>query len=118
MGAVINDNSLVRGSIDLTISAVVYPMLDFKRDRGKARIEKDYNAAGKPAGVSIAEDFEEITGTIRVRSDKVAPPKFTVFAYDGKNWFIYDREESGSQAGLQDYAVSIIECISGTVVIT
>lgn len=116
MPTVAADSSLVRGSVDLTIAGIVYPLVDFKRTRGKARMEKDYDKFGKPAGVSIAEDFEEISGTIHVRSDRVAPPKFTVFAYDGKNWFIYDRPESGSTAGLQDYAVSIIECVSGAIV--
>jgi hypothetical protein len=117
MPSVVNDNALVRGSITTVISGVTYTWLDYKQG-AKARMEKDYSALGKPAGVSIAEDFEELTGTIRVRSDQVAPPKFTVFSYDGKNWFIYDREKSGSTVGMQDYAVSAIECVSGSVTIT
>lgn len=118
MPAIANDGSLTRGSVDLTISSVVYPLVDFKRDRGKARTEKDYDSSGKPAAASHAEDFEMITGTIRQRSDKVAPPKFTVFAYDSKNWYIVDREESGSTQGLKEYAVTIMECITGTVTVS
>lgn len=118
MPSIANDGTLVRGSIDLTIAAVVYALLDFKRPGGKARTEKDYTSAGKPGAASHAEDFEEITGTIRQRSDKVAPPKFIVFTYDGKNWYICDREESGSTAGLKEYAVTIMECITGTVTVT
>jgi hypothetical protein len=48
----------------------------------------------------------------------VAPPKFIVFSYDSKNWYIVDREESGSTAGLKEYAVVIHECISGSVTVT
>ena len=115
MPLIANDGTLTRGSVDLTINSVVYTLLDFKRAGGKARTELDYTAAGKPAAASHAEDFDSITGTIRSRSDKVAPPKFTVFSYDSKNWYIVDREESGSTAGLREYAVTIMECISGTV---
>ena len=118
MPSIANDGTLVRGSALLTISSVVYTLLDFKRSGGKARTEKDYDVNGKPAAASHAEDFDEITGTIRVRSDKVAPPKFIVFAYDSKNWYITDRELSGSTQGLQDYAVSIMECITGVVTVT
>jgi hypothetical protein len=115
MPAIYNDGTLVRGSIDLTINSVVYTLLDFKRTGGKARTELDYDALGKPKAASHAEDFEQITGTIRSRTDKVAPPKFTVFTYDSKNWYIMDREESGSTAGLKEYAVTIMENISGTI---
>ncbi len=118
MPAIANDGTLVRGSIDLTISAVVYTLLDYKRTGGKARSEMDYTAAGKPRAASHAEDFEEITGTIRMRSDAVVPPKFTVFSYDSKNWYIKDREESGSTTGLKEYSVSIMECISGSVTVS
>lgn len=113
-----NDGTLVRGSIDLTISSVVYTLLDYKRSGGKARTEMDYTAAGKPRAASHAEDFEEITGTIRMRSDVAVPPKFIVFSYDSKNWYIKDREEGGSTAGLKEYSVTIMECISGTVTVT
>lgn len=118
MPSIVNDGTLVRGSIDITINSVVYTLLDYKRPGGKARTERDYTAAGKPRAASHAEDFEEITGTIRMRSDAVPPPKFIVFSYDSKNWYIVDREESGSTAGLKEYAVVIHECISGSVTIT
>ncbi len=118
MPSIANDGTLVRGSATITINSVIYTLLNIKRTRGKARSEKDYDSAGKPAAASHAEDFDEISGTIRVRSDKVAPPKFIVFAYDSKNWYIVDREESGSTAGLQEYAVTIMECITGTVTVT
>lgn len=115
MPGIYNDGTLVRGSIDLTINSVVYTLLDYKRTGGKARTEMDYDSAGKPKAASHAEDFEQITGTIRSRSDKAAPAKFTVFSYDSKNWYIMDREESGSTAGLKEYAVTIMENISGTI---
>ena len=117
MPAIANDGTLVRGSIDLTINSVVYTLLDYKRPGGKARSERDYTAAGKPRAASHAEDFEEMTGTIRMRSDAVAPPKFVVFSYDSKNWYIVDREEGGSTEGLKEYSVTIMECISGSVTI-
>ena len=116
--AIANDGALVRGSIQITISGVIYTLLDFKRPGGKARTEKDYGADGKPAAASHAEDFEEITGTIRVRSDQIVPPKFIVFAYDGKNWYIMDRELSGSTGGLKEYAVTIMESITGVVTVS
>lgn len=118
MPQIANDGTLVRGSVDITISSVVYPLLDFKRDGAKARTEKDYNSSGKPAAASHAEDFEMITGTIRQRTDKVAPPKFIVFAYDNKNWYIVDREDGGSSQGLREYSVTIMECITGTVTLS
>lgn len=108
------DVTLVRGSVDLTISAVVYALLDYKRG-AKARLEKEYNSSGKYIGCNAVEDAEMIVGTIRKRSDQAIPPKFTVFSFDSKSWWIYDREESGSQPGLKQYAVEIIECPSGTV---
>ena len=118
MSNVANDGTLVRGSIDITIDGVVYTLLDFSRDGGPARTELDYDASGKPAAASHAEDFERITGTIRMRSDKVAPPKFTVFTYDSKNWYICNREEAGSTQGLKQYTVEILECINGAVTVT
>jgi len=118
MPSIANDGTLVRGSVDLTISGVVYTLLDYKRPGGKARSERDYTSGGKPKAASHAEDFEEITGTIRMRSDQVAPPKFVVFSYDSKNWYIVDREEAGSTAGLKEYSVMIMECISGSVTVS
>lgn len=117
MPSIANDGTLQRGSIDLTINGTVYALFDFKRS-AKARTELDYDSSGRPAAASHVEDFETITGTIRARSDKPAPPKFIVFAHDGKNWYIKDSELSGSAPGLKEFAVEIIECISGTVVVT
>lgn len=118
MPSIANDGTLTRGSIDLTISAVVYTLINYKRSRGKARTTLDYTSAGKPSAATHAEDFETISGTIRVRSDKVAPPKFTVFTYDSKNWYLTDREESGSTEGIKEYAVEILECINAAVTVT
>jgi len=115
MPSIANDGTLVRGSITLTISAVAYVLLDYTRTHGAPRSEFDYGANGKPAASSHAEDFERITGTIRMRSDQVIPPKFTVFSYDGKNWMIINREEAGSTEGLKAYNVEIVENISGSV---
>ncbi len=117
MAQVANDGTLTRGSIDLTISSVVYALLDFKRS-AKARTELDYDSSGKPARASHVEDFEMISGTIRVRSDQVAPPKFTSFSYDSKNWYIKDSELTGSTTGLKQYAVEIIEQIGAAIVIS
>src|SRR3954470_7023325 len=111
MPQVVNDGTLIRGSIDITIAGVLYVLLDYKRG-AKARSEADYDKNGKPAAASHVEDFEMISGTIRARSDQVAPPKFTTFALDGKNWYIKEREESGSTAGLKAYAVEIQEQIA------
>ena len=117
MASVVNDGTLVRGSIDLTINSVPYVLLDYKRS-AKARSEEDYTSAGKPLAASHAEGFETISGTIRARSDQVAPPKFTTFAYDSKNWYIKDRGEGGSTAGLKSYSVEIQEQISATLLTT
>jgi len=117
MPSVANDGTLVRGSIDITISSVAYCLLNYKRG-AKARTELDYDSSGKPAAASHAEDFEMISGTIRSRSDKAAPPKFIIFSYDSKNWYIKDREVSGSTEGIVEYAVEIIECINGAVTVT
>jgi hypothetical protein len=117
MSQIANDGTLVRGSIDITISGVPYVLLDYKRS-AKARSEEDFDSAGKPAAASHAEGFEMISGTIRARSDKAAPPKFVTFAFDSKNWYIKDREEAGSTAGLKSYAVEIQEQISDTLTIS
>lgn len=117
MPSIVNDGTLVRGSIDLTINSVVYALLDYKRS-AKARTELDYLSTGKPGAASHAEDFEMISGTIRMRSDQVAPPKFVTFSYDSKNWYIRDREESGSAPGLKQYAVEIQEQIGATLTTT
>jgi hypothetical protein len=110
-----NDGTLVRGSINLTISSVTYVMKDVARTYGAPRSEMDYDANGKPAASSHVEDFEHITGTIMARSDQVIPPKFTVFSYDSKNWMIIDRSLAGSTEGMKSYTVDIIENISGSV---
>jgi hypothetical protein len=115
MPQVVNDGTLVRGSIDLTISGVAYVLLDYKRS-AKSRSENDYASTGKPLAASHVEDFEMISGTIRSRSDQVAPPKFTTFAYDSKNWYIKEREEGGSTSGLKAYTVEIQEQISASLV--
>jgi hypothetical protein len=117
MPVIANDGTLVRGSIDITLNSVIYTLLNFKRG-AKARSIMDYSAAGKPAAASHAEDFEHINGTIRQRSDKAAPPKFVVFSYDSKNWYIVDSEDGGSTEGLREYTVDIIECINAAVVIS
>jgi hypothetical protein len=117
MSSIANDGTLVRGTFAITISSVIYALLDYKRS-AKSRSEVDYDVNGKPCAASHAEDLEMITGTIRSRSDKVEPPKFIVFAHDGKNWYIKEREKSGSAPGTTDYAVEIWECVTGTVTVT
>lgn len=118
MSNIANDGALVRGSIELTINAVLYTLLDYARDGAKSESEVDFGADAKPAGASHAEGLEIITGTIRMRSDKVTPPKWTVFAYDGKNWYIKEREESGGGQGIKQFAVEIWECKTGAVTVT
>lgn len=117
MSSIANDGTLVRGSIAITISGTTYVLLNFNRG-AKARSEYDYDENSKPAASNHAEDFEMITGTIRQRSDKPAVPKFTVFSYDGKNWQVINRDESGSTEGLKEYAVEIVEVITGAVTIS
>lgn len=117
MAITANDGTLVRGSITLTISGVTYVLLDYKRG-AKARSEQDYDENGKPSAASHVEDFEMISGTIRARSDQAAPPKFTSFSYDGKNWYIKDREEAGSTRGLKAYAVEIMEQIGNAITLS
>lgn len=117
MASQVNDGTLVRGSITLTISGVPYVLLDYKRG-AKARSEQDYDANGKPLAASHVEDFEQINGTIRARSDQATPPKFVTFSFDSKNWYIKDREEGGSTAGIKSYSVDIQEQIAGSLVTT
>lgn len=117
MASIANDGTLVRGSNDITIAAVLYTLMDYKRG-AKSRSEVEYSSNSKPAAASHAEDIEVITGTIRKRSDKVDPPKFIVFAFDGKNWYIKEREESGSAPGLKEFSVEIWESITGAVVVS
>lgn len=118
MSDIINDGTLVRGSIDITIGGVVYTFLNFSDDGAQARSERDYTSAGKPAAQSHAEDFQTITGVIRARSDQVAPPKFTTFSYDSKNWYIKNRTYTGSTEGLKEYAVEIEQQIAAALVTT
>lgn len=118
MGNIANDGNLVRGSIDITINGYLYTLVDYERDNGEARSENDYDKDGKPLAASHVEDFEMITGTIRLRSNMPVPPRWEVFAYSGKNWYIKNLRESGSTAGLKQYAVEIQECINGVVTVT
>lgn len=114
MADIINDGTLVRGSIDITISGVTYTFLNFDDDGAQARSELDYDKNGKPAAASHAEDFRMMSGVIRARSDQVAPPKFTTFSYDSKNWYIKNRRYTGSTEGLKEYAVEIQEQIAAS----
>jgi hypothetical protein len=118
MSQIANDGTLVRGSEDITINSVTYTLTDFKRDGAKSRSEIDYGSDGKPQAASHAEDPEMFTGTIRCRSDKVDPPKFIVFSFDSKNWYIKEREKSGSAPGLKEFSVEIWECLTGSVTVT
>lgn len=118
MSDIANDGTLVRGSIDITISGVLYTLMDFSDDGAQSRSEVNYDADGKPDAASHAEDINKLTGTIRTRSDKAEPPKFIVFTYDSKNWYIKERTFSGSTEGLKQYAVEIWESITGTVTVT
>jgi hypothetical protein len=119
-----SDVSLIRGSVDLTINGVVYSALNFK-DAAKIREDKDYATNGKYIGTSGVEDREEMTVSIRARSNQVAPPKFFPFAFTVPNgtstattWFILERELSGSQSGVQSYDCTIVECPSGAVTVS
>lgn len=121
MDLIVNDGTLVRGSTDETILGNVYAFLDFKDDFGKARSEKDYDARGKPKAQSHAEDFRQLTGTIRMRSDQPAPPRWTSFAYSGAGgatFYISDIELSGSTTGLKAYTVTIQEQKAAALVIS
>lgn len=112
MASVVNDGTLQRGSIKPTINSVAYIFLNFDDDGAQARSENDYDETGKPNAASHAEDFRKITGVIRARSDQAAPPKFTTFSYDSKNWYIVNRRYTGSTEGLKEYAVEIQEQIA------
>lgn len=114
MSSVINDGTLVRGSIDITINSVPYLFLNFDDDGAQARSEMDYDSAGKPKAASHAEDFRKLTGVIRARSDQVAPPKFVTFSYDSLNWYIVNRRYTGSTEGLKEYAVEIQEQVNAS----
>ena len=114
MASIVNDGTLVRGSIKVTISSVAYIFLNFDDDERKPRTELDYDEVGKPYAASHAEDFRMISGVIRARSDQVAPPKFTAFAYDGINFYIKSRTYTGSTEGLKEYAVEIQELINAS----
>jgi len=118
MSSIVNDGTLVRGSIDITINSVPYLFLNFDDDGAQARSENDYDSSGKPKAASHAEDFRMITGVIRARSDQVAPPKFTTFSYDGLNWYIKNRRYTGSTEGLKEYAVEIQEQIGAALTTT
>lgn len=118
MPAIVNDGTLVRGSIKPSINGVSYIFLNFDDDGAQARSENDYDEVGKPKAASHAEDFRMLSGVIRARSDQVAPPKFVVFTYDGLNVYIKNRRYTGSTEGLKEYAVEIQECISGSLVTT
>ena len=111
------DVTLIRGSVNFTINSVVYSAINFS-DEAKARMDKDYATSGKYRGASTVEDSEEITCQIRARSDQAAPPKFVVFSYNSLNWYIYERKFSGSQAGVQVYDCTIIECPSGVITLS
>lgn len=116
MSEVSTDSLLVRGSAVLTISTVDYVLLNFT-DSTPARTEKDYDEDGKPDGSSTAEDFRQLTGTIRVRAGVAAPPKFTSFTYDSTTMMITERDLTGSTEGLQEYNITALEHI-GTIVNT
>jgi len=114
MASIVNDGTLVRGSVRITISAVQYILLNFDDDGAQARTELDYNELGKPNAASHAEDFRMVSGVIRARSDQVAPPKFVTFTYDGSNFYIKNRRYTGSTEGLKEYAVEIQEQINAS----
>jgi len=115
MASIVNDGTLVRGSIKVTISGVQYIFLNFDDDGSQPRSENDYDEAGKPYAASHAEDFRMLSGVIRARSDQVAPPKFTSFSYDSVNFYIKSRRYTGSTEGLKEYAVEIQELINGSI---
>jgi hypothetical protein len=118
MPDIVNDGTLVRGSITVTINSVAYIFLNFDDDGAQARTENDYGVTGKPAGASHAEDFRMISGVIRARTDQVAPPKFVTFTYDAKNFYIKNRRYTGSTDGLKEYAVEIQEQINASLTTT
>jgi hypothetical protein len=118
MADIVNDGTLVRGSITITINSVAYILLNFDDDGAAPRSENDYDVNGKPLAASHAEDFRMISGVIRARTDQVAPPKFVTFSYDSKNWYIKSRRYTGSTEGLKEYAVEIQEQINASLTTT
>jgi hypothetical protein len=118
MPSIVNDGTLVRGSVKVTINAVQYILLNFDDDGAQPRTELDYNELGKPNAASHAEDFRMISGVIRARSDQVAPPKFVAFTYDSLSFYIKSRRYTGSTEGLKEYAVEIQELINGSLTTT
>jgi hypothetical protein len=116
MSSIVNDGTLVRGSIKVTINSVPYVFLNFDDDGAQARSENDYDENGKPLAASHAEDFQMVSGVIRARSDQVAPPKFVTFTYDGKSYYIKNRRYTGSTEGLKEYAVELQEQVAAALV--
>lgn len=114
MASVVNDGTLVRGSIKVTISGVNYIFLNFDDDGAQPRSEMDYDEYGKPYAANHADDFRMISGVIRARSDQVAPPKYTTFTYDSTSFYIKSRKYTGSTGGLKEYAVQIQEQINAS----
>ena len=112
MASIVNDGTLVRGSIKVTISGVNYIFLNFDDDGAAPRSENDFDELGKPYAASHAEDFRMISGVIRARSDQVAPPKFVTFTYDSTSFYIKSRKYTGSTNGLKEYAVQIQQQIN------
>lgn len=114
MSSVVNDGTLVRGSIKITISSVAYIFLNFDDDGAQPRTNNEYDELGKPLAASHAEDFRMISGVIRARSDQVAPPKFVSFSYDSLSFYIKSRKYTGSTEGLKEYAVEIQEQVNAS----
>ena len=118
-----NDGTLVRGSIRIGALPLVLGgtasvvLLNYKRS-AKARQELDYDEYGKPLASNNVEDFEKISGDIRMRSDQGTPAKFVPFSFDGKNWQIVDREESGSTEGIKVWSVDLLEVVNPTITIS
>lgn len=114
MASIVNDGTLVRGSIKVTISGVSYIFLNFDDDERAPRTENDYDETGKPYAASHAEDFRMVSGVIRARSDQVAPPKFVTFTHDSLSFYIKSRKYTGSTNGLKEYAVQLQEQINAS----
>lgn len=119
MSSIVNDGTLVRGSIKPTIGAGgPYIFLNFDDDGAQAASEEDFNELGKPNAASHREGFRKLTGVIRARSDQAAPAKFTAFTYDSINMYIVNRRYTGSTEGLKEYAVECMELINASLVTT
>lgn len=114
MSSVVQDGTLLQGSVKITINSVAYIFLNFDDDGAQARTENDYDELGKPYAANQTEDFRMLSGVIRARSNQVAPPKFTTFVYDGINWYIKNRRYTGSTEGLKEYAVECQEQINAS----